>query len=486
MEARHGNATGDVSCGEPKRIVMLPFLARGHLIHFVALAELLAARTPFAITLVSTPKNAQMMRSILDTATAAAITVVELPFCSTDHGLPDGVESSDAVPPALTLHVFHASESLQPAFERLISEGPSPVCVIGDIFTGWTIGVAEKLGVKHVTFLKSSAFGDLAAGTMWHHLPHRKTDSNEFELPGLPGLKLQRSQLTAALKAADGTDPFSAFVRKNVLTSLRSKIMICDTVEELEPKGIQQLRDASVGSVVFAMGPIMRRPSLAHWGRGFGITPERCSEWLDLHEPRAVLFVCFSAHNKVSAWQMKELALGLEASGHVFIWAVTPSRENAGAVEFSSESLPEGFEARVSGRKQGLVVRGWVPQHTILSHPATGAFLNHCGWHSVLESLRQGVPIIGWPMGADQFYISKELEEELGVGLELTRGQEAGVGREVVARVVGEVMGGKKGEELRKRAATASEALRRAAEDGGSSLRAVEEFAKTLVEGMAC
>ena len=46
----------------------------------------------------------------------------------------------------------------------------------------------------------------------------------------------------------------------------------------------------------------------------------------------------------------------------------------------------------------GLLVRGWAPQLSILAHASTGAFLSHCGWNSVLESVTHGVPIIGWPL----------------------------------------------------------------------------------------
>lgn len=43
----------------------------------------------------------------------------------------------------------------------------------------------------------------------------------------------------------------------------------------------------------------------------------------------------------------------------------------------------------------GLLVRNWAPQLEILAHKSTGAFLSHCGWNSVLESLSQGIPING-------------------------------------------------------------------------------------------
>ncbi|KAJ3855119.1 hypothetical protein EV368DRAFT_62701 [Lentinula lateritia] len=45
---------------------------------------------------------------------------------------------------------------------------------------------------------------------------------------------------------------------------------------------------------------------------------------------------------------------------------------------------------------------GWSPQETILQHEVTGWFITHGGWNSIQESFEHKVPLIFWPMGADQ------------------------------------------------------------------------------------
>lgn len=59
-----------------------------------------------------------------------------------------------------------------------------------------------------------------------------------------------------------------------------------------------------------------------------------------------------------------------------------------------------GFLERT--KERGMVVSTWAPQMRILQHPAVGAFLSHCGWNSVLESIAAGLPILVWPQRAEQ------------------------------------------------------------------------------------
>ncbi|KAL4183725.1 hypothetical protein AMTRI_Chr11g99710 [Amborella trichopoda] len=389
---------------ERKHVVMMPFMAQGHLIPFAAIAELLSERSPPKITLA-----------------AGAVDVAELPFSSADHGLPLDAENTDALPYHLIIRLFEACETLEPAFES---------------FYGWTGLVAERLGIHHVVFNTGGAFGTLGFKSTWFHLPHVGTDADEFPVSGMPGATLHRTQLVSQLRAADGKDRWSIFLQRQISLSMHPKRdgMLCNTVAEIEPDGLRLLERG---------------------GKPLGISAESCIAWLDTQPLHSVLF----------GWNLKELVMGLESSGARFILVVRLPLEFPITAEFRSEWLPEGFEEGVKDR--GLIITGWAPQLMILSHKATCALLSHCGWNSVLESLSQGVPLIGWPMGAEQFLNSTMLgDEKVGVCVE--------VWREKVARVVAAVVKGEKGEALRKGMAEEESG-------GGSSLRAMDEFVASIV-----
>ncbi|OWM87978.1 hypothetical protein CDL15_Pgr000395 [Punica granatum] len=282
--------------------------------------------------------------------------------------------------------------------------------------------------------------------------------------------------------------------------SLTSDGWLCNSVEEFEPLGLKLLRNY-LKLPVWPVGPLLPSSMLGHKsqsssisrviaaeraGKKPGLSAEKCTEWLNSHVPDSVLYISFGSQNTISASQMKAVAVGIEASGKPFIWVVRPPLGFDMKGEFRSEWLPEGFERRVMESNQGLLVRTWAPQLEILSHKSTRAFLSHCGWNSVIESLSQGVPIIGWPMVAEQAYNSKMMVEEMGVCMELARGVEDEIEADHVKRVVEIAMENVgTGEDMKRKAVEIGEkigaAMRNDGEERGSTLKALDEFVTTIL-----
>ncbi|KAF8400435.1 hypothetical protein HHK36_013733 [Tetracentron sinense] len=186
---------------------------------------------------------------------------------------------------------------------------------------------------------------------------------------------------------------------------------------------------------------------------------------------------CFSVSSP-SPWidlshkQLDEVAFGLEMSEHGFIWVVRSRTWNP----------PSEIEKKMMER--GLIVREWVDQRRILAHKAIGGFLSHCGWNSVLESLSMGVPILAWPMVAEQHLNAKFLVEELKVAEQVPigtiHGEENIIRREVICEGVRELMGGEKGRKARQKAEELGKMGRRAVQEGGSSYGSLNKLIDQL------
>ncbi|KAF8403868.1 hypothetical protein HHK36_011974 [Tetracentron sinense] len=465
-----------------ENVVMFPFMAQGHLIPFLALAVQIEQRRGYTVTIVNTPLNITKLRSSLPPNTT--IRFLELPFCSADHGLPPDSENTDVLPYPLIVRLMEATLSLEPSFKRLISDithqqqGYPPLCIIADMFFGWTIDIAKEFGIFHTVFNAGSAYGMGIYYCLWLHLPHCKTNSDEFSLPDFPQVsKIHRSQLSNHLKIADGTDSWSIFLQKALPQWLHSDGLLLNTVEDLDRTGLQYYFRRKSCRPVWPIGPTDSFMTRARPGK------EACLEWLDIHPPASVIYISFGSQNTVSASQMMELAMALEASNKNFIWVVRPPLGFDINSEFRAvEWLPDGFEDRMSKCKRGLLVRKWAPQLEILSHESTGAFLSHCGWNSVLESLSNGVPIIGWPIAAEQFYNAKLLDEEIGVCVEVARGNGCEVRHVEIASVIEMVMDENgKGGDMRKKACEIKEMIKDAIREDdegykGSSVKAMDEF----------
>jgi len=131
------------------------------------------------------------------------------------------------------------------------------------------------------------------------------------------------------------------------------------------------------------------------------------------------------------------------------------------------------------------MVTEWVDQREILSHGSVEGFLSHCGWNSVVESICAKVPILAWPMMADQHLNARMVVEEIKIGLrvETCDGSVRGfVKWEGLEKPIRELMEGEKGKEGRKKVKEIGEAAINAVKEGGSSWQTLNELIHELTE----
>lgn len=190
----------------------------------------------------------------------------------------------------------------------------------------------------------------------------------------------------------------------------RSYGAVMNTFYELEPDYVEHYRTV-IGRRAWHIGPV----SLCNEDMIRSSTDgnHECLSWLDEKEPGSVLYVCFGSLSTFSGEQIREIALGLEASHHAFIWVVPKAVERDEKMDW----MPEGYEGRINEGKKGFIVRGWAPQLLILNHKAVGGFMTHCGWNSTLEGVCAGLPMITWPLFAEQFYNERLVVDVLKIGV---------------------------------------------------------------------
>uniref|UniRef100_A0A5B7BLS7 Glycosyltransferase n=1 Tax=Davidia involucrata TaxID=16924 RepID=A0A5B7BLS7_DAVIN len=483
-----------------RNIVMFPFMAQGHLIPFLALARQIEQRKGYTITIVNTPLNIRKLGSLLPPGTN--IRLAEIPFCGTDYDLPPDAESTNLLPHIHIIRLFEASENLQSPFKSLLMEitehdGCAPVCIISDMFLGWTVEVAKELGIYHSVFIAGAGYSMALYFSISLNMSLWQTEDEEFSLPDFPEVhKIQQSRVANDLKFINGADYWFSFRMRQFSLCLCSDAILLNTIEGLGQTGVKYFSRKMGGKPVWTIGPAsssMIKGDHIHKQGGIKTNElpfhsNSCySEWLNLHPPASVLYVSFGSQNSISLSQMKELAMGLEASGKAFIWVAKPPTGFSVTEEFRAEWLPDGFEERIREKNQGMLIHKWAPQQEILSHKSTGAFLSHCGWNSVLESLCQGLPIIGWPLAAEQLFNSQMLEKDIGVCLEVGRGNSPEIVKhDCIANVIKTVMEKtEKGEEMRRKACEIRENMEDAIREGegfkGSSVKAIDEFISTAI-----
>ncbi|OAY60545.1 UDP-glycosyltransferase 73C11 [Manihot esculenta] len=458
--------------------VLFPLMAQGHMIPMIDIARLLAQHGVM-ISIVTTPLNAARFKTVLARAVKSGlkIQVFELQFPSEIAGLPEGCENFDMLPSLeMGKQMFTAIIELEKQADKLLEELiPQPSCIISDMCFPWTVRVASKWKVPRISFIGFSCFCMLCCHNtrVSKVLENITSESEYFAVPGLPdSIKFTKAQMASLVKSDE-------FVNRMIAAEKDSYGIIINTFEELEAPFFQQYKKAGQYNRIWCVGPVSQcnKDTLdkAERGNETCIKGHECLRWLDSWQTGSVVYACLGSLPNIPTSQLIELGLGLEASNRPFIWVVRGGERSKEIEKWISET---GFEERTKGR--GLVICGWAPQVMILSHPAVGGFLTHCGWNSTLEAISNGVPLITWPLFADQFSNEKLAVQVLKIGVRVgvevpERGVEEGqngvlVKREDVKRAVDDLMKeGEESEERRRRVKELALMAKKATEKGGSS-----------------
>ncbi|OEL34319.1 UDP-glycosyltransferase 73C5 [Dichanthelium oligosanthes] len=496
-----GDAEDDAGGTKAAHFVFVPLREQGHLIPAVDTALLLATHGAIC-TIVGPPSTAALVRRTVEPAqrSGLAVRLVEFPLDYAQSGLPEGTDDGDSIPPMHVWSYYRAMALLcEPIESYLRAHAPYPTCVVSDFIHPWTTELAANLGVPRLSFFSMCTFGLLCQHNLerfnaWDGV---KNPNEPVVVPGLEKrFVVTRAQAPGFFRGIPIPcwEEFADYIER---ARAEADGVIVNTVLELEPEYVAGYA-AARKMKVWTVGPVSTyhqsrttlASTLASRGlRASAIDPDECHQWLDSKAPGSVVYVSFGSISQADAKQVVELGLGLEASGHPFIWVV----KNADEYDEAVRGFLGELEARVAGR--GLLIRGWAPQLLILSHDAVGGFVTHCGWNSTLEAVVAGLPVVTWPHFTDQFLNEKLAVEVLGIGVSVgitepltyqAVKKEIVVGRGVVEAAVRSVMGGgEDAEERRRRARALAAEARAAAQVGGSSHANVLDLVKRFQPGGA-
>nr|XP_017235631.1 PREDICTED: anthocyanidin 3-O-glucosyltransferase 2-like [Daucus carota subsp. sativus] len=479
-----------------KKSANLVFIAAPTIGNLVPVVEFATQLTHTYPSLTATVLVITMNRPLVDTFVDSRSTVnsgnvsfIHLP--SLDPPSPDQYQTSVGFMSLLIdSQKPHVKKALVDLMHTQSERTDSVVPLAGlfvDMFCTAMIDVANELGVKSYVYFASPAsfLGFMLHLPVLTRLSTELDDSDaELRIPGfvkpvpvsvLPTFFLTRNK-------DDGCSWFEYNARKYK----EAKGIIVNTFKELENHALDSVSsEFSDLPPVYPVGPVVDRRGPAGWK--FNPAHEKVRMWLDEQPEASVVFLCFGSMGSLKPAQVKEIAHGLEESGHRFLWSLRePGKSKLdlpGNYTNPDAVLPDGFIDRTAGI--GLVC-GWVPQVMVLGHNAVGGFVSHCGWNSILESLWHGVPIATWPLYAEQqlnaFEMVSELKLSIEIRLDYRGGENDLVCKEEVAKGVRRLMVlSNPAQELREKVKRMSQVSKNAVMENGSSFVALARLVHQLL-----
>ncbi|PIA52260.1 hypothetical protein AQUCO_01000255v1 [Aquilegia coerulea] len=386
-------------------IVMLPWLAMGHIIPFLELSKCLAQKG-HCISFVSTPRNIKRLPKIPPNI-SHLINLVELPLPHVEN-LPEDAEATIDLPPNKVHYLKKAFDELKNSVAVFL-EDLVPDWVIYDFAAYWLPPLASKIGVSCAFFSLFNAasvafFGPPSVLVGEVEVTHA-LENNIMKPKWMPSSPSVFLRLYEAVRILDSMKENVADVSDGVRYGLAFWLRFVE--EEVLQKPI-----IPVG----LLSPTVQKSGTVDVEDGEWV---KIKGWLDKQSRTSVVYIALGTEATLTQEEINELSLGLELSELPFFWVLRKPL----SAEIDAYVLPDGFEDRIKGH--GVVWTGWAPQLKILTHSSVGGFLTHCGWNSIIESLSLGCALILLPLLAEQGLNARKLHEDK-IGLELPRDQQDG------------------------------------------------------------
>ncbi|CAL5336933.1 unnamed protein product [Camellia sinensis] len=328
-------------------------------------------------------------------------------------------------------------------------------CIVYDAFLPWALEVAKEFGLAGAAF-----FTQPCAVNYIYYYAHNgllklpvERSSLPVSIPGMPMLELE--DMPSFIYVHGSYPAYFEMVLKQFSNVEKADYVLVNTFYELEDKVVDSMSKVSplmtIGPTIPSLYLDKRVENDNDYGLNlFQLDPSICLEWLSHMLKKSVVYMSFGSM--------------------------------ANLVRASEEAkLPKKFVEETSNK--GLLV-GWSPQLEVLASETIGCFFSHCGWNSTIEALSLGVPMVVMPQCTDQTTNAKFVQDVWKVGIKVKVNEKGIVGREEVEDCIREVMGGDRGEELKKNAIKWRDLAKEAISEGGTSDKDIDELVSKLTNSL--
>ncbi|KAJ0803471.1 putative flavonol 3-O-glucosyltransferase [Helianthus annuus] len=434
-------------------LVFIPAPAVGHIMSAMEMSKVLVNRhqsLSVTVLLMNPPLSMLALTTYIESLAKKAIERIRFIKLPQDQTPP----KLDSKAPLVSYYEFINSHCkyVKNILEEMINQTGSRrvVGLVADWFCTGMIDVANEFNLpSYVYFTSSAAF----LGFMVN-----------FET-----LYVDQKQDLLELANSEGEIVIPSFVNSvpmRVFPELYQKQdgILINTFLELESHAINWFSGTNF-PLVYPVGPLLNLDGVA--GKADDTDVFR---WLDSQPRASVVLLCFGSMGCFNEEQLKEIARGLERSGHRFVCA--------------ARWFPR---AHLGSRK----VIGWAPQVSLLAHEAVGGFVSHCGWNSMIESLWFGVPTATLPIYCEQQMNAFEMVVDLGLAVDLKldykinvinpEGDTVIVMAEEIERGIRSVM---EDNEVRAKVKEMSKMSRATVVEGGSSYTSVGYLIKDMMRNI--
>ncbi|PIA37061.1 hypothetical protein AQUCO_03100073v1 [Aquilegia coerulea] len=369
-----------------------------------------------------------------------------------DDGVPEGYVFTGKRQEDIELFLSVTPQNFKKEIEKIVLETKKNItCLMTDAFLSFAADMAEEMKISWIPLwtagavaLSAHVYTDLIRDTVGIDPTELQEEPLNF-LPGMP----------SALRVKDlpfevfGGNIFSRLLHQMGQTVTRATAITMNSFEELDPSVIDDLQ--AKFKQCLSLGPFnLTSPPSSE------TDPHGCLPWLHDQKPASVAYVSFGTITTLPPNELTALAEALEESKVVFLWSLKDSQK---------ANLPKGFLNRTSER--GKVVP-WAPQSQILGHTATGAFVTHCGWNSVLESITGGAPMICRPGFGDQNLNAQLVSNVWGIGIGAKDGK---LSKDGVMNALELVLHKEEGGKMREKVLALKELAKQAVGPKGSSTK---------------